>query len=209
MPQLAAQSTKSDAITLKGSAAMIAEFFRVGVNSILFQRGVYPFETFSRETAYELPVHITTKPELAEYILQFTSQLQSWLIEKTIQKVVVVIISVVTKEPIERWQFNIECDKKANETTVVKDKSLGSIQKEMKDMARQIISSVTILPHIDELCSFNILAYTDQEADTPLAWETGDEHYISNSEEVKLKGLSTRIHKVDMAVCYKVGGDCD
>ena len=58
MPTAAAQATKSGAITLKGSAEMIAEFFRVGVNSILFQRGVYPFETFKRETAYELPVQV-------------------------------------------------------------------------------------------------------------------------------------------------------
>ena len=76
MSQLA-QSTKSGAITLKGSAVMIAEFFRVGVNSILFQRGVYPFEAFSRETAYELPVQMSNKSELTEFILQFTTQLQT------------------------------------------------------------------------------------------------------------------------------------
>ena len=78
MPTAAAQSTKSGAITLKGSAEIIAEFFRVGVNSILFQRGVYPFETFSRETAYELPVQITKNPELTEFITTFTGQLEKW-----------------------------------------------------------------------------------------------------------------------------------
>ena len=43
------------------------------------------------------------------------------------------------------------------------DKPLKAIQKEMKDMVRQIISSVTILPHLDDICSFDILAYTDED----------------------------------------------
>ena len=205
MPTAAAQSTKSGAITLKGSAEIIAEFFRVGVNSILFQRGVYPFESFSQETAYELPVYVTKNPELTEFILQFTSQLEKWLVQKTIQKVVLVIMNVKTRESIERWQFNIECDKKADENTQITEKPLKAIQKEMKEMVRQVISSVTILPHLEELCSFDILAYTDEDCEVPLTWDDGDDHFISNSEEVKLKSLDTKIHKVDMAVCYKLG----
>ena len=36
-----AQTTKSQ-VTLKGSAQMVAEFFNYGINSILYQRGIYP-----------------------------------------------------------------------------------------------------------------------------------------------------------------------
>jgi len=204
MPQLAAQGTKSDAITLKGSATMIAEFFRVGVNSILFQRGIYPCESFAREVAYNLPVLITMKDDLSNYILQFTSQLESWLVQKTIKKVVVAILNAATREPIERWQFNCECDKSANEGTRVTEKTIKEVQREMKDMMRQIISSVTLLPYIEDVCSFKILVYTDIDADTPMAWENGDDQFIVNSEQVKLKSLSTCIHKVDLAVSYKV-----
>ena len=35
------QATKSQ-VTLKGSSQMVAEFFNYGINSILYQRGVYP-----------------------------------------------------------------------------------------------------------------------------------------------------------------------
>ncbi len=37
-----AQETKSQAVTLKGSAMLVKEFFNYGVNSILYQRGIYP-----------------------------------------------------------------------------------------------------------------------------------------------------------------------
>ena len=42
-----AQATKST-ITLKGSTAIVTEFFGYAVNSILYQRGIYP-ETFERK----------------------------------------------------------------------------------------------------------------------------------------------------------------
>ena len=43
------QETKtSNAVTLKGSAKLVSEFFNFGINSILYQRGVYPAESFTR-----------------------------------------------------------------------------------------------------------------------------------------------------------------
>ena len=41
------QATKN-AVTLKGSAKMVSEFFHYGINSILYQRGIYPSESFTR-----------------------------------------------------------------------------------------------------------------------------------------------------------------
>ena len=35
-------ATKSQAVTLKGSAQLVKEFFGFGINSILYQRGIYP-----------------------------------------------------------------------------------------------------------------------------------------------------------------------
>lgn len=41
------QATRtSQAITLKGSTQMVTEFFEYSVNSILYQRGVYPSDDF-------------------------------------------------------------------------------------------------------------------------------------------------------------------
>ena len=37
-----------NAVTLRGSAAIISEFFNYGINSILYQRGIYPPESFTR-----------------------------------------------------------------------------------------------------------------------------------------------------------------
>ena len=42
-----AQLTRN-AVTLKGSAAIVSEFFNYSINSILYQRGIYPPESFTR-----------------------------------------------------------------------------------------------------------------------------------------------------------------
>ena len=44
--------SKVHKLSLKGSSKLVAEFFNYSINTILFQRGVYPAEDF---TAYALP----------------------------------------------------------------------------------------------------------------------------------------------------------
>lgn len=66
----------SNVITLKGSAEIVKEFFHYSVNSILYQRGVYPPETFKRAANYGLTMMVTTDEELIKYLNSINSQLE-------------------------------------------------------------------------------------------------------------------------------------
>uniref|UniRef100_W5LET4 MAD2 mitotic arrest deficient-like 1 (yeast) n=1 Tax=Astyanax mexicanus TaxID=7994 RepID=W5LET4_ASTMX len=66
-------------ITLKGSAELVAEFFSFGINSILYQRGIYPAETFSRVTQYDMSLQLTTDPKLKTYLTNVVTQLKGRL----------------------------------------------------------------------------------------------------------------------------------
>ena len=68
-------------ITLKGSAELVAEFFSFGINSILYQRGIYPAETFTRVTQYDMSLHLTTDAKLKNYLTNVISQLKEWLFD--------------------------------------------------------------------------------------------------------------------------------
>jgi mitotic spindle assembly checkpoint protein MAD2 len=48
----AKEKAKVHKLKLKGSSRLVAEFFQYSINTILFQRGVYPAEDF---TAYIAP----------------------------------------------------------------------------------------------------------------------------------------------------------
>ncbi|XP_016332461.1 mitotic spindle assembly checkpoint protein MAD2A-like [Sinocyclocheilus anshuiensis] len=190
-------------ITLKGSAELVAEFFSFGINSILYQRGIYPAETFTRVTQYDMSLHLTTDAKLKNYLTNVVSQLKEWLFDCTVQKLVVVITCLETNEVLERWQFDIECDKTANESSAPREKSIKAIQEEIRSVIRQITATVTFLPLLETACAFDLLIYTDKDLEVPEQWEESGPQLIDQSEEVRLRSFTTSIHKVNSMVAYK------
>ena len=69
-----AQATKNS-ITLKGSTAIVTEFFGYAINSILYQRGIYPPDQFERKQKYGLTMLVTADDNLKAYIRNILAQL--------------------------------------------------------------------------------------------------------------------------------------
>eukprot|EP01086_Lenisia_limosa_P006813 TRINITY_DN25962_c0_g1_i1.p1 TRINITY_DN25962_c0_g1~~TRINITY_DN25962_c0_g1_i1.p1 ORF type:complete len:206 (+),score=42.22 TRINITY_DN25962_c0_g1_i1:68-685(+) len=202
----AATATKNE-ITLRGSTAIVTEFFGYAINSILYQRGLYPPDTFKRIQKYNLAMLVTTDEQLDAYLNQVMMQLTGWLMDATIQKLVLVITSVETDQTLERWTFNIECDKKVTKAEDKVERSEKEVMKEIQAIVRQITASVTFLPLLNEPCTFDLLVYADHDADVPERWEESDPKYITNAQDVKLRTFTTKIHKVEPTVSYKVASD--
>jgi len=208
-------------ITLKGSVAIVSEFFHTAINSILYQRGIYQPETFKRESKYGLTVLTTTDEGLLAYLSQIMSQMETWFLEGDVQRLVVVVSGVDSGETLERWQFNVSVEddngssimhgnenmahnKTSNGSKgAKKEKSVKEIHNEIQAIIRQITASITFLPLLNEPCSFDLLVYTNKTAVVPKKWEDSDPCYIMNSQEVKLRSFTTSVHKVDSMVTYK------
>jgi mitotic spindle assembly checkpoint protein MAD2 len=62
-------------ITLRGSSELVTEFFEYSVNNILYQRGIYPPETFQRVSKYGLSMVIATDEAVAAYLTNIVKQL--------------------------------------------------------------------------------------------------------------------------------------
>lgn len=73
--QAADQSTKAH-ISLAGSTAIVSEFFSYAVNSILFQRGLYPPEDFKMVKKYGLNMLVTNDDGLKGYLEGIIKQLE-------------------------------------------------------------------------------------------------------------------------------------
>lgn len=52
--------------------------------------------------------------------------------------------------------------------------------------------------------SFDLLVYTNADSSIPTNWEESDPRYINNSETVKLRSFTTKVHKVGAVVSYRV-----
>lgn len=95
-------------LALKGSSKIVSDYFEFAINSILFQRGIYPAEDFITVRKYDLPMVINNDEDVKNYISNIMQQLKKWIYGKRITKLIVVIVSTSTGESIERWEFNIE-----------------------------------------------------------------------------------------------------
>jgi mitotic spindle assembly checkpoint protein MAD2 len=85
----------------------------------------------------------------------------------------------------------------------------AEIQAEIRAILKQIVSTVTFLPVIEEPTVFNILAYTTESADVPAdEWLDTDPLAIEagKSQQVKLRSFSTDVHRIEAMVAYRFEG---
>ncbi|KAJ3894760.1 spindle assembly checkpoint protein [Lentinula edodes] len=195
---MASKQANRQAITLKGSTSLVTEFFKYAVNTILFQREVYPSDDFHMVKKYGQTVLVTQDVAL-----------EKWLLLGSVTQLVLAIISKDSRTPLERWVFDIklvELPVESGEAPPPPPKPEAEIQSEIRAILKQIISMVTYLPVINEPTVFNILAYTSESADVPAGeWVDTDPLAIeaSKSQQVKMRSFSTDIHRIEAMVAYR------
>lgn len=197
-------TVQAQVLSLKGSAKMVTEFFGYAVQAILYSRGLYPDTSFKHEQHYGLSLMVTTEEGVKTFIDNILKQLHRWLLQRKAQKLVLSVKDVETDEVIETWKFDVENASEREE----EEADIAKIRQGIQNLMRQIISSVAFLPVPDDDVrrAFDLLVYTDRNAETPPLWEETGPQLVAHKqrEEVQLPGFSTGIHKVDASVAYKV-----
>ncbi|GAA5852645.1 hypothetical protein JCM8547_002577 [Rhodosporidiobolus lusitaniae] len=226
---MATKRKQSQTLSLKGSTKIVTEFFEYSVNSILYQRGIYPPEDFKQVKKYGLTLFTSADEALERYVGQVMKQVQAWMLAGKLDSLALIIMNRDTREVVERWQFDVSVEEppagggeggKENEgptpsssssSTAPKaktEKTPEQVQKDIQDIMRQITSSVTFLPALEEKYVFTILTYAKKDTDVPKEWLDSDPHMIiGNAEQVKLRSFSTNRHKVQGLVAYRLGQD--
>ncbi|KAJ2158823.1 Mitotic spindle checkpoint component mad2 [Coemansia sp. RSA 552] len=192
-------------ITLKGSARIVTEFFMFGLNSILFQRGIYPVDDFGMKKKYGLDVWVSNNQQVTSYLAKIMESVEEWLAMGKINKLVLAVNSRETRETLERWQFDVHLVEEDQEEAAKTKapKSEKALRLEIQAIFRQIAASVSFLPILEEKCTFNILVYADEDAEVPTTWTDSDPLHIKNAEQVRLRSFSTDAHRVEAMVAYR------
>ncbi|KAF7347892.1 Spindle assembly checkpoint protein [Mycena venus] len=199
------QSTRH-AITLKGSTALVTEFFKFAVNTILFQREVYPSDDFHMVKKYGQVVLVTQDLALENYLEKILQQVQKWILTGSVTQLVLAILAKDTRTTLERWVFDIKLVEPSADSKEGTGKPEAEIQSEIRAILKQIVSMVTFLPVMPEEKVFNILAYTSDSADVPAGeWVDTDPLAIeaSKSQQVKMRSFSTDVHRIEAMVAYR------
>jgi mitotic spindle assembly checkpoint protein MAD2 len=58
-----------------------------------------------------LTILVSTDEKVNSFLKNVLSQIKDWLENRKVQKLVVVLADVETKETLERWEFNVEYEK--------------------------------------------------------------------------------------------------
>ncbi|KAG0251535.1 Mitotic spindle checkpoint component mad2 [Mortierella polycephala] len=159
---------------------------------------------------YGMNMLVTTVPEIKSYMREMLKQVEVWLMQSKVKKLIMVIKSKETMEILERWQFDIHVTKDHQQQPTPKptpEKTEKEIHAEIQAIMRQITASVTFLPMLDEKCTWTVLCQTDRDVEVPAEWSDTDHHLILNAEQVKLRSFSTSIHKIDAMVAYRLQDD--
>lgn len=128
------RAAERNVITLRGSTELVTQYFTVAVNSILYQRGIYPPDNFRQQTAFGIAVMVSTDPGLTKYLVTVLQQMSGavrvltvgptaagcsharmlssactdWLLTGGLRRMVLVVSSAKTKATCERWTFEIQ-----------------------------------------------------------------------------------------------------
>lgn len=121
-----------------------------------------------------------------------------------VNKIALIITNVKSLEVMERWDFNVEYEGEVDENgEQTSDKNLKQIKNEIRDVLKQIASSIAYLPLLDCLCSFDIQIYAKDDVTMPEEWADAQPANVKNAQSVKMRSFSTNIHKMDTVVTYK------
>ncbi|KAH8296759.1 hypothetical protein KR054_010940 [Drosophila jambulina] len=202
-----AQATKN-CITLKGSAQIIVEYLKYGINSILFQRGIYPAENFDSTQQYGLTILMSKDPKITTFLQNVLSQTEEWLAKNMISKISMVITNAHSKEVLECWDFKMQAElgdgDTSDPTKLTSTKELSRIQNEIRDVMRQISATVSYLPLLDCICTFDVMIHTLKNTELPAKWDETGAIVIQNAQTVQLRSFSTGLQKVDTVVNFKM-----
>ncbi|GIL79623.1 hypothetical protein Vretimale_12323 [Volvox reticuliferus] len=190
-------------ITLKGSAQIVTQYFDYAVQSILYQRGVYPSEAFKQKKEYGIMLWVSNDESLNAYLSTVLTQAKAWLESGKLRQMVLVIVDARSSEVLERWTFDIETNREVLSGGKPPEKGESEIKAEIAGILRQICASVSFLPLLDARCSIDILMYTDNIDEVPEDWEDSDARNIKNAEIVSMRAFNTKVHNVKTMVAYK------
>ena len=93
---------------------------------ILYQRGIYPPESFNRVSKYGLSMVVAHDDKLRSYITNMINQVRCtlrncfsllvWLESNDLHMLVLVIYGLNSQKVLERWSFGVETDREVAES---------------------------------------------------------------------------------------------
>ena len=180
--------TQDATFVIAGRAALVLEALEHSIQSVLYQREVYPAHKFKKVPAYSLAVFKATDDSLGSYLQTVLEQIREWLELGAVQMVVLVLTDSRTGAVRERWIFNLKV------TAALEQQSTKEKRQVLAKTLREITGATTFMPLHDEPYDFDLHVHVHPEAVVvPAACyevETNENQQMNSSTPQKAKQLA-------------------
>ena len=170
--------------TYEAILTTFTDFLVVAFHTILYERGLYPQETFLLTRAYNFPVRQNRHPLVCKWILDAVTAIQVQLLKGAVRRVAFVIYSK-KQEVLERFMFDVSGfppvpeDERLTEfdgTATTEDDSGDELKFSHMDVEEQLRATVRKLAYcggklgvLPDGCTYTIAVELKDKADTPIA----------------------------------------
>lgn len=140
-----------------------------------------------------------------KYLKDISTQISQMMMKKCLKQIDAIFRRVDSQETVEKWEFVVECQNQELDKDGEVPVDIKAVRGTIREIFRQITSSVSFLPLLEHEVVFEILLHIKK--DTELQenlWADSQNHLMTNSETVEFKRFNTNIHELKTQVRYKI-----
>ncbi|KAI9741459.1 MAG: hypothetical protein M1818_004265 [Claussenomyces sp. TS43310] len=170
--------------TYQALLTTFSDFLVVAIHTILFERGIYPVETFISTRKYNFPVRQNRHPKVCKWITDAVAAVEAEMLKGGVQRVAVVIYSR-DSQPLERFMFDVssfpeveaaevltpfERGETAGEGSLNGDlhASLVDVEEQLRATVRKLAYCGGKLGPLPEGCTYTVVVELKDTADPPI-----------------------------------------
>ncbi|KAM5442596.1 hypothetical protein MferCBS31731_002475 [Microsporum ferrugineum] len=156
--------------TYAALAASLSSFLAVSIHQILFLRSIYPQSTFLSVRQFNQPVRQSRHPKVCSWVNDACAAVETQLLKSTVASVAVVILSVSSNRPMEKYTFDLSQIPKV---------ARGDIHTPFESSRKkQQQGDVGVIPQVDLEAQFRAVLHRLSSACARLAPLPPDEEYL-------------------------------
>lgn len=179
--------------TYQSLLTTFSDFLTVAIHTILYERAIYPPNTFISTRKYNFPVRQNRHPKVCKWIMDAVAAVETEMQKGTVSRVAVVIFSQDAR-PLERFMFDVSGFPEVPvEDTLTEfddgDEGAGGFMEGQKgngfrvnlvDTEEQLRATMRKLAYcggklkpLPEGCSYTVVVELKEKADPPIGVSTG------------------------------------
>lgn len=160
-----------------------AAFLTVAIHTILYERGIYPAETFLTARAYNFPVRQSRHPLVCQWINDAVASVEAEMLKQAVARVAVVIFEAEgTGRPLERFVFDLShfptvpvgelntpiVRGSGDENGKVETNASVDLEEQLRAVMSKLAVCGQTLKPVPENCTYTICVELKDEVDPPI-----------------------------------------